>query len=42
LHGITRRRARYVGNTYGGTYTASGQNLPLSVPGFTVLDAVLH
>ena len=33
---------RYVGNTYGGTYTVGTSQVPFTVPSYTLVDAVLH
>lgn len=33
---------RYVGNTYGGTYTTASGQTPFTVPSYTLVDAALH
>lgn len=33
---------RYVGNTYGGTYTTPSGQTPFTVPSYTLVDAALH
>ena len=33
---------RYLGNTYGGTYTAGTSQVPFTVPSYTLVDAAVH